>query len=131
MTLVGFTALSVEINTNESDARFHGQFGQAASGGDYIFYRFTGVIFHQGNVLVGRGVEYHLRPVLVHNIADAGVIEDVGDDHIDLHAFRSTASGYVPGRIVRFPSDPRPRSAAVKIAVIAGRFPSRCCRRCR
>ena len=131
MTLVGFTALSVEINTNESAPDSMASSASRRRGGDYIFYRFTGVILHQGDMLVGRRVEYHLWPVSVHNVADSGVIEDVGDDQIDLHAFHVAASGYVPGRIVRFPSDPPPRSAAVKIAAIAGRFPSLCCRRCR
>ena len=87
ITLVGFTALSVEISTKESDAAPHGQFGQPASGRHYILNSFAGVVFHQRHVLVGRGVENNLGLKPVQNIADAGMIEDVGDDHGDLHAF--------------------------------------------
>jgi hypothetical protein len=44
-----------------------------------VAYRFLDINFHQGNVLVGGGMEDHIGPESVENALDARLISDVGD----------------------------------------------------
>ena len=84
MTLVGLTALSVEIITNESVWYSMARSASCRVAVDDVPHRFLGMLLHQRNVLVGGGVEDHVRPVLHQDAAHARLVEHVGDADVDL-----------------------------------------------
>jgi len=80
MTLVGFTALSVETRTNFFNAVIARGARQAQRPEDVVLRRFPGVVdLHERHVLVGGGVEYDGRFESGENSLESRRIAHVGD----------------------------------------------------
>ncbi len=65
MTLVGLTALSVEISTKVSQADCLGGQTQSSGSQHIVAHGLARLALQQGHVLIGGGVEHDLRAMLV------------------------------------------------------------------
>ena len=72
MTLVGLTALSVQIITKGSTPYLSAASAQRLRAQDVVLDGLAGVELHQGDVLVGGGVDDHLGLVLLEDGFDPG-----------------------------------------------------------
>ncbi len=80
MTVAGFTALSVETSTNVPDADLAGDPRHEPRGQGVVAHRLDRVQLHHRDVLVGRGVEDDVRPVLGEHLAHPLLLLAVGQD---------------------------------------------------
>ncbi len=100
MTLVGFTALSVEMSTNFLDAVPDRGLGDAPGAEHVVVHRLPGVVvLHQRHVLVGGGVEDRRRPVLLRAPRRRARVLHVADHVRELRA--SGACCRTPARCCR------------------------------
>ena len=82
MTLVGFTALSVEISTIASAPTAARRIGDVARAGGVGQQALQRVGLDHRHVLQRRGVEHQLRPPCVEHVADPRLVADVGDQRL-------------------------------------------------
>ena len=80
ITLVGRTALSVEIRTNRSVPTSGCGLHHVRGAEDVRVERLLRMVLEDRHVLVGGGVEHHLRPVLAEHLEHPLAIADVGQD---------------------------------------------------
>ena len=80
MTLLGFTALSVEIRMNRSARMPLGRFRDDPAAGDIVLDRLARVVLHQRHVLVRRGVKDNLGLELLEHVVHAPGIGHVAND---------------------------------------------------
>ena len=77
MTLDGFTALSVEMSTKRSAPAPCAISSTLRQPMTLFFTASSGVALHEGDVLVGGGVEHVVGPVAVRELAEAGGVAHV------------------------------------------------------
>ncbi len=84
ITLVGFTALSVEIMTKRETPCAHGGAGQHPGAPDVVLHRLARAGLHERHVLVRRGVEDEVGPVLGHHRVNPPPVGHVADHGVDV-----------------------------------------------
>ena len=81
ITLAGATALSVEMSTKRSAPCRSHACDDVARAQHVGLDRLVGRELHERHVLVGRGVQHHLRPVEGEDLVELLGIADVADAH--------------------------------------------------
>ena len=86
MTLLGRTALSVEIMTKLSTPTASARIRHELGAEHVVLDRLAEVALHHWNVFVGGGVKHHVRPVALHQRSHARFVGDVGHagDELDV-----------------------------------------------